>query len=405
MKKSKIVIALLLAAVIVIICANVPTFSWFTRPQTHSGNEFVLGTESNQYNAYNGSGVQIVDTKMSSDDGVTFTESVSNFNGSDLPMYGRNYYCTTIRNTTSTEQNVSLFASTLTSNIVEFALGVNGPTRTYHDYTMLSAGEATKTNGTTKRVYFRRPTDDHVNNVDWHTGNYWLHWWNDSDGGEWIQMTDTGDNNNYFANVPSRAKYLYFYTNNNQTGSDRTQQVTLADWSQTPTDSQVFVAWNNTEGDHSFVKLGNHYHVDGPNFVEWYNTIGIVNGSFFDAGIEYPQATGAITYSSSNSSVFTVDSNGKITTHGIGTATLTTTATGETFGDTVSKTTTVTVSATGTQTYKDVPIVKNIWIHAYNPADTSDNPVHDVKIYWYVVNNTTSGTDLDYTIDNIYLGL
>ncbi len=404
MKKSKIVIALLLAAVIVIICANVPTFSWFTRPQTHTGNEFVLGTESNQYNAYNGSGVEIVDTKMSNDDGVTFTESVSNFNGSNLPMYGRNYYCTTIRNTSSTEQNVSLYASTLTSNIVQFALGVNGPTRTYHDYTMLSAGEATKTNGTTMRVYFKRPTDYN----EWLSGNYDVKWWDNNNHEGYVHMTDCDSTNHdyYFADIPKTATGMLFKIAGAQDSEKQkfTEDIYFSNTDQSDINSRVYLAYNQYT-DYSNVKIGEHQHVDGANIVEYYSTITVTNGSFFDAGIEYPQKIGDVEYYSSDESVFTVDGKGIIRTVGIGEATLYTKVTGPSYGDSMQVGTEVTVAATGNQVYKDVPIVKNIKIPAYNSADTSDNPAHDVKIYWYVVNNTTAGTALSYTIDNIYLGL
>ena len=103
--------------------------------------------------------------------------------------------------------------------------------------------------------------------------------------------------------------------------------------------------------------------------------------------------------------MFPVDSKGIIRTVGIGKATLYTKVTGPSYGDIMQVETEVTVAATGNPVYKDVPIVKNIKIPAYNSSDTSDNPAHEVKIYWYVVNNTTAGTALNYTIDNIYLGL
>ena len=161
----------------------------------------------------------------------------------------------------------------------------------------------------------------------------------------------------------------------------------------------------NQYTDYSNVKIGEHQHVDGANIVEYYSTITVTNGSFFDAGIEYPQKIGDVEYYSSDESVFTVDGKGIIRTVGIGEATLYTKVTGPSYGDSMQVETEVTVAATGNQVYKDVPIVKNIWIPAYNASDTSDDPAHDVKIYWYVVNNTTAGTALNYTIDNIYLGL
>ena len=410
MKKSKVLLAAALAFVILITVINVPTFSWFTRPQTQSGNTFVLGNGANQYNTYTGSGVTITNTKMSNDDGVTFNVATSSggFSGTDLSPYTRDYYCTTIHNGSATEQNVSLYASTLTSNIVQFALGVNGPTRTYRDYTFLSAGTSSKATGDTMRVYFKRPTDNYVNGVNWHTGSYYVHWWINgvaTTSANWVQLTDcSSSHDQYFVDIPKNAQYMYFYTNDSQSGSNRTEQVTIADWSQSQTDCQIFVAYNNTNGlEHSHIQLGNHYHVDGANIIEYYDTISIVNGSFYDASLSYPQILGNVTYSSSDSNIFTVDGNGKITTHGTGEATLTTTSTGQAYSDTMSKTTTVTVTATGNQEYHDVPIVKNMKIPAYDENDKSADPPFDIKVYWYVINNS-NGTNLTYSIDSIYLG-
>lgn len=411
MKKSKIVIAILLAAAIVVLCVSVPTFSWFTRPQEHSGNKLGFGEESDEYYAYNGKSVEITTTYKTNDDGVTFTDSVSDFNGTNITAYNRNYYCTTIHNRSNTEQNVSLYATTLTSNIAQFALGVNGPTRTYRDYTKLSAGSSTKSTGTTMRVYFKRP-DDYS---DWLSGDYDIYWWdNNYHNGYVYDVIDCHYNNGnayYFADIPKIATGMIIKiagSNLETEPTKKSEDINLSNTDQSDINSRVFIMYNQRTGNQT-VKVGSDSHVDGANFVEWYDTISIVNGSFYDAGISYPQAIGNITYSSSNSSVFTVDSKGKITTVGIGQATLTTTATGQSYNDTTSQTTTVTVTETSTQVYHDVPIVKNIKIPACNNngnthTDTVD-PDCEVKVYWYVVNNSSTGTALTYTIDNLYLGL
>ena len=58
MKKSKVILAVVLAILLVITCVSVPTFSWFTRGHTNSGDNMMLDNESgfinNSFTAYNG---------------------------------------------------------------------------------------------------------------------------------------------------------------------------------------------------------------------------------------------------------------------------------------------------------------------------------------------------------------
>lgn len=149
MKKSKIILAVVLAAVLAITCISVPTFSWFTRPQSLSGEKMVLQNK-NAYTAYNGKDVTI-STKSSStgiEDSYT-TDciasadfSVTGAAGTGIGSFNRKYFCTTITNSSGTEQNVSLFARKLSIPTDDtngtLALGVNGPTRSYHDYSTLA---------------------------------------------------------------------------------------------------------------------------------------------------------------------------------------------------------------------------------------------------------------------------
>ena len=73
MKKSKVVLAIVLAVVLLIAVWNVPTFSWFSRPHDQDGEKTVLGGDSGAYSiyAYNGKGVTI--STMGSSTGVEGT--------------------------------------------------------------------------------------------------------------------------------------------------------------------------------------------------------------------------------------------------------------------------------------------------------------------------------------------
>ena len=94
----------------------------------------------NAYTAYNGENVTI--TTYPSDDGFNYsTTSTSSYSGSNVYPHNRKYFCTTITNESSETQNVSLYANKLTipaGTNGTLALGVNGPTRSYRDYTALT---------------------------------------------------------------------------------------------------------------------------------------------------------------------------------------------------------------------------------------------------------------------------
>ena len=95
MKKSKVVLAIVLAIALVIIVWNVPTFSWFSRPHSQNGAQAVLGGSNGAYslNAYNAYGVSIA--TYPSNDGFTYSNTATtNYNGSNIPNYNRKYFKT-----------------------------------------------------------------------------------------------------------------------------------------------------------------------------------------------------------------------------------------------------------------------------------------------------------------------
>ena len=90
MKKSRIAIAVILAVVLAVTCVSVPTFSWFTRPQSQTGEKMMLET-NNTYNAYNGYGVT-VSTMGSADSGINYSTNCNDANacsGSEIGIHNR----------------------------------------------------------------------------------------------------------------------------------------------------------------------------------------------------------------------------------------------------------------------------------------------------------------------------
>lgn len=410
MKKSKAFLAITLAAALVVVCICAPTFSWFTRPTTHeSGNSLVLDDYS--IKAYNGNDVSFVtykyDPTSSAEDKYTIgcdntgLDDAKVASGEDIT---RDYYCTTITNgSTTKEQNVSLFANLLTTNTVGFALGVNGPTRSYRDYTERTIVSTTESYTDTMRIYFERPTDNYVGSHDWWTGRYGIKYWNSSGTSGNSRFDPCPDTNNvYYADISKYATSFYVYegTNDEATGSARTPIINLPSGVNCQIYTQKVIAWNETtDNDNINYTLSE---VQGANIIKYYNTIELAPGTTFNAGLTWPDSKGTMSYSSADTSVFEVDSNGVITAKSVGAKVkLTSTANGETHKDQKSVDTLVTVSD-GDKTEKNVPIAKNIQIPIDNAATTS-KAENVVKVYWYI--EKTGATALNYSIDRVYLGM
>lgn len=435
MKKSKIILALALAIMIIVVSISVPTFSWFTRPQNLPGEKMLLQSK-NAYTAYNGKSVTI--STKSSSTGITspdsYTDTSSSLSGSEIGTYHRKYFCTTITNSSGSDQNVSLYAKTLsipTSGNGTLALGVNSPTRSYRDYTAL-AKTTSYSNRDLMRVYFEKD-----NSVTGWNGTEFYICWNEStdtnaalgskgEKGTYYKLTHVGGDDNpnqYYVDIPKTATHAFFCvenwdTNNNgqPNGGQRSQELcNLAQYGQTPMQSKLFKITRRTN------RYNNHLvdttSAEAPSFTgncinHYYDTIYVAVGNKFDAdlsnttniplrdGYTANYTGGRLEYSSSNTSVFTVEkTTGVITPVAAGEAKLYTKSVGGSYPDSQQVETTVKVTAAANYVFNDVPIVRNLKI----PGST-DNDKNIVKVYWYVMNNSTTNA-LSYTIDEVYVGL
>lgn len=423
MKKSKVVLAIALAVILLVTIMNAPTFSWFTRPQpsydalntSDQSGEYLALTTKSSYTAYNGYNCKIA--TYASDDGVTYsTTATTSYNGSDINSHSRKYFRTTITNmNSSSAQNVSLYAKTLSmdkANNGTLALGVNTPTRSYRDYTSLAQPSA-KIDRNWMRVYFEKD-----NNVEGWSGTSFYIVWSETTlnsnglgtGNNYTKLEHVGGSNypnQYYADIPSTAKQAFFCvenfgTNNNNSPNwgQRSQNVDLAQQGQTKTASKLFKITSTTSYNNHVVVT---YSVTGNNIYKQYSLISVPVGSTFSAVLannEYitdnnTQTAISLEYYSSNTSIFTVDpSSGLITPVAAGEAVLYTKSVGGSYPDTQQVETTVRVSAAGKYAFYDVPIVKNILIPAAG----------EVNVDWYVINNSDT-TKLSYEIDQIYLGM
>lgn len=429
MKKSKVVLAIVLAVVLLITLWNVPTFSWFSRPHSQDGAQTVLGGDSGSYSiyAYNGYGVSL--ETYSSDDGVTYSDSTTtNYSGSNIPNNNRKYFKTTLTNNSGRVQNVSLYARTLsvpTANNGTLAIGVNGPTRSYHDYSTLAA-ETSVANRDSMRIYFQKPKSA----PDGWAGTEFYICWNedtntnieslDSTGsnGTYYKMTYCGEKDNYYnyyADIPMTATHAFFACENwgtNNNGQPNYKQRTQTLWNlyqdgQTQLQSKIYQLTSTVTNGNTTVRTPPDS-VDGACINHYYSSIFVKTGSTYDArlnntnkiptrdGYTANYIGGTLEYYSGNTNVFTVNkTSGVITPVGAGEATLYTKAIGTKFSDSQQVETTVKVTAASNYVFNDVPIVKNIQMDA--------DATKPVEVYWYVINNSPT-TALSYTIDQVYIG-
>lgn len=412
MKKSKVIFVAALSLLLCLVCVSTPTFSWFTRPQTLKGDS--LGWDID-YELTDGENISM-STYVSADGGKTYDENVpvtSFSNTAGLAGGERVCYRTDITNSGAVPQSVSLYLSALDFPGGEqnnFYLGVNGPLRTFKNYGKnVSGGSGTSeraSNGT-MRVYFQPKNRPY----DYATGT---NWWGGKDfcvcydiaGDKYTDLIEISNTDIYYADIPASTKQIFFCVQFYQKNEPKQRTQTFTDLSidkQSATNSRLFYLQGTYRDDNS------HAHTEveaipnsgyGANIVNYNSKINVSEGGSFSAalalGSDY--IGNMISYSSSNSGIFTVDGSGNITAKSPGTATLTTTATGV-FGDSYSVTTTVTVAKKLTLSLTDIPVVTNVKVEGMN----EDGEAGTQSVYWYIKN--TAAEPLKYNIEELYLTL
>lgn len=392
MKKLKIIVVSLLAVILCVMCVTTSTFSWFTRPQSLQGDH--LGLDFN-YDISTGTGITMR-TYASIDDGKTYVETteseITDFSNSDgLAAGTRVCYRTDIINSGTAPQSVSLFLTKLefaedTSG--SFYLGVNGPLKTYKNYygdsSLTSDKQAVTINQ--KNVYV-----GFYNANTYTPTDYQIHWWNNSkssyNGNSEVQpyfspeKTGTWNSKIYkmsYATIPWDANAVKLRKGDTWYGNDNTDIVTY--------NTVAF------DGNSTYVTSGKSAGIN-----TFYSSATLKVGDSIDLAAEAQGKT--ITYSSSNTGVATVDSNGTVSGVSAGTSVITVTAKG-TYGDVMTASCTVTVSSADGNAKSDVPVVTNVKVD----GRYADGEPGMESIYWYIKNDSSSGS-LKYTIEELYLTL
>lgn len=448
---TKKLLIVALAVILLVTCFSSSTYSWFTtstssntRPNSSSGKSLSLTLPAQEaganaaLTAYDGSGVTM-NTYLSTDDGVTFSETpaapaTSGSLGTTSPS-NRIYYKTEIINGKTTPQNVSLyiknFAPTSTSG-ANVCVGTNEPVKSFKNYSMtgvtIPAPTKTQWNTTTKRVYFCPTARVKSGNAydahrsAWGGTDFWVKSGNDINNSVTTstQMTRCSSSSDYYyADIPWNENQLYFSRVDNVTqGYERTQSFTdLYSDGLSTTQSLMFYT-NGDYNDYNNAWAGKET-CTGANVATFYNNVTISNVSGqevyvnLESGWYSSQAT--ISYSSSNTGVFTINSSGKIVPVAAGTAYIQYTVTSQygesrVFGSSSLTKVTVNTVNTNTSTIKAAPIVTNLLIPAATTANTVNSDQSNVQVvYWFIQNGdplygaaTATGT---YTLSGIYLGL
>lgn len=398
MKKSKILLVTVLALVLCLLCVTTSTFSWLPRPKEDKGNS--LGWNPS-YETSVGKDItmttyELPENGREPDDRHAQLPEVTEFsNSAGIDPGHRKYYRTDIINSGTEAQSISLFMSSLSgldSTNGKFCLGVNGPLRTYKNYSDINSEAGSKIEKiiNEKNVY----VGFNVNQT-YTPQNYAVHWWqtgNDNYNGDsqvkpYFSPNKQGDyaNSKYnmsYATIPYDANAVKLRQDNNWYGGnneDLANKNTIIVYSD---NGNV-----NTDYQKSSLAAG---------IESFYSTAAVTAGDTIDLAAK--GHTDTFSYTSSNASVATVSSTGTVTAIKAGHTTITVTSTGS-YGDKITATCSLTVhDYVDTSTLFDVPIVTNVKVA---PKTEAGNTVESV--YWYIKND--GNVALTYSIGDIYLTL
>lgn len=445
---TKKLLVIILTVILFVSCFSSSTFSWFTtttssntRPNSSSGKSLSLALPAQEAGAnadlvaYDGELVTM-NTYLSTDDGITFSTTAANpatsgTLGTTSPS-NRVYYKTEIINGKTTPQNVSLYiknfapSSGAGSNV---CVGTNEPVKSFKNYSLMGVTipSPTKTqwNTTTKRVYFcpigkvKSGTAYDAHRTTWGGTDFWVMSGNNGSYSNSTKMTRcTSSSNYYYADIPWGDNQCYFKCASSPQDYQRTQDFTdLYSDGLSTTQSLMFYTngdYNDYNNPWAFKET-----CTGANVATFYNNVTISNilGQEVYVNLEsgWYSSQATLSYSSSNDSIFTIDSSGKITPHSAGTAYIIYTVTSQygesrAFGSSSLTKVTVNTVNTSTATIKAAPIVTNLLIPAATSQGQANADLSNVQsVYWFIQNGdamygpaTANGS---YTLSGIYLGL
>lgn len=382
MKKSKFTLVIVLGLVLCLLCGTTTTFSWFNRPEVQKGDSLSWNGE---YNVTNGKNITAVTYAASKDDGSVYDTAPFDFNTlKTVSAHETKYFCTEIKNTETTPQSISLFLNNSDNN--KLSVGVNSPLRTYRRFTsdsQTSYVSKAPCNVNKKNLYIATNVPDPT--------IYTMHTWKNGDSdstdrklsgyieGKYVNY-DNVDYKISYVTIPTEHIHAKLWLGNGNSKEWFGFDLEITDKNNT----YVFKADKSTIMKQSAQSAG---------ISSFYSKAEAVVGETFDLSAK---AQGTVTYTSSNTGVATVDSNGRVTAKKAGKTTVTVTSTGA-YGDKITAKCELTVSKKPAKS-SYIPIVTNMKIEGATDSD----PVV-TKVYWYIKNDTAS--DAEYSLGDVQISL
>jgi len=382
MKKSKFTLVIVLGLVLCLLCGTTTTFSWFNRPEVQKGDSLSWNGE---YNVTNGKNITAVTYAASKDDGSVYDTAPFDFNTlKTVSAHETKYFCTEIKNTETTPQSISLFLNNSDNN--KLSVGVNSPLRTYRRFTsdsQTSYVSKAPCNVNKKNLYIATNVPDPT--------IYTMHTWKNGDSdstdrklsgyieGKYVNY-DNVDYKISYVTIPTEHIHAKLWLGNGNSKEWFGFDLEITDKNNT----YVFKADKSTIMKQSAQSAG---------ISSFYSKAEAVVGETFDLSAK---AQGTVTYTSSNTGVATVDSNGRVTAKKAGKTTVTVTSTGA-YGDKITAKCELTVSKKPAKS-SYIPIVTNMKIEG-----KADNDPVVTKVYWYIKNDTAS--DAEYSLGDVQISL
>lgn len=382
MKKSKFTLVIVLGLVLCLLCGTTTTFSWFNRPDVQKGDSLSWHGE---YNVTNGKNITAVTYAASKDDGSVYDTAPFDFNTlKTVSAHETKYFCTEIKNTETTPQSISLFLNNSDNN--KLSVGVNSPLRTYRRFTsdsQTSYVSKAPCNVNKKNLYIATNVPDPT--------IYTMHTWKNGDSdstdrklsgyieGKYVNY-DNVDYKISYVTIPTEHIHAKLWLGNGNSKEWFGFDLEITDKNNT----YVFKADKSTIMKQSAQSAG---------ISSFYSKAEAVVGETFDLSAK---AQGTVTYTSSNTGVATVDSNGRVTAKKAGKTTVTVTSTGA-YGDKITAKCELTVSKKPAKS-SYIPIVTNMKIEG-----TTDSDPVVTKVYWYIKNDTAS--DAEYSLGDVQISL
>lgn len=369
-------------------CAVMPTFSWYDRTGIQTGGVFGYSNASLPAASFNN------DISLTTFEGTAVGHNVVYGNKVTAPLSGTleagktAYYKTVINNANDNNSaKVNLFLENLTAGTGttlsdKLYVGCTYPVYNKQAYSPKSSEKYSQNN--TIRIYFQPRSVD-----NWKSGNFYIFYYDAITSREGKKMTFCKNvtatdyyDAAFYADIPANAEGFFITRENNEhAGGDKRIESIVFDSQDDSKDitqlSKTVIGLKAEKNNLYQNHLHDLYPVDGVANVKQYKEKIYANVGASNVSVALTKGTdytgNSVSYSSDNTSVATVASDGKLTLLKEGVATITTTIK-SVYKDTITVKTEVEVIDPKNQ----VPVVENVTVDANG----------QVEVCWFIKNET-----------------